>query len=444
MASSVRPGGFAPPVLGARLLPAAPHGRLVGGRGPQSPSAVPSTSQAELVSRASQSVAIVGGGIAGLASALALKKIGIPVVVLEKSEEMRTEGSALGLFGNAWRALDALGVGNQLRRDHMLLNGVQLKSSDGSELTSFSFDDCGQGRREFRGVYRTALVQALEGALDGGTVVYGIDVTGVQMSKRGLPQLIQQCGKPIPCRMVVGADGARSCIAQALGLKAPNFAGYIALRGVCRLDVESLPVRSGSIVQALGKGVRAGLYPLTAHDVYWFVCYNALEGEPRLSPEERKKMAMSLVRGWSGGWKELVEATDPVDISQNQVGDRWQFPGMPVGRGLVTLAGDALHPMTPNMGQGGCVALEDAVQLGRVLQNAGKFAIGTSELESQLREYEKERLNRVMPLTVESNIRGFLLQLDSELVCRTRNFIVSNFFSPKGFLKHTAYDCGDL
>lgn len=120
------------------------------------------------------------------------------------------------------------------------------------------------------------------------------------------------------------------------------------------------------------------------------------------------------------------------------------WPG-PVGRGGVTLAGDALHPMTPNLGQGGCAALEDAVELGGVLARLtadGRTLsrVGDAELAAALRGYEAARGRRCLPLSVRSWAFGFLLQLPAPPVTFARNLFVSTAFSPAHFLNHTDWE----
>lgn len=109
----------------------------------------------------------------------------------------------------------------------------------------------------------------------------------------------------------------------------------------------------------------------------------------------------------------------------------------------MTLVGDAFHPMTPNLGQGGCAALEDAVVLGRVLgaalRGGGGGAAG-SAAAAALRRYEAARARRALMLTVRSWVFGFLLQLSFPPVTLARDWFVSTLFPPGHFLDHTDWD----
>lgn len=124
------------------------------------------------------------------------------------------------------------------------------------------------------------------------------------------------------------------------------------------------------------------------------------------------------------------------------------------GRGCITLAGDAAHPMTPNLGQGGCTAIEDAVVLARQLApllqtSSSSSASRSSRLDAAavagaLREYEAERSSRCLPLTVRSYAFGAALQLPYAPVIAARDLFMENLFQPAHFLDHTEFDCGGL
>ena len=118
------------------------------------------------------------------------------------------------------------------------------------------------------------------------------------------------------------------------------------------------------------------------------------------------------------------------------ISDRWVAPWKLKSReGAITLAGDGLHPMTPNIGQGGCCALEDAVVLSQMVEDH------PGDLALAFRKYEEKRALRCFPLTIRAHVMGFLLQIDNPIVCAVRNAVVERIFSPKSLLDHTLYDC---
>ena len=123
---------------------------------------------------------------------------------------------------------------------------------------------------------------------------------------------------------------------------------------------------------------------------------------------------------------------------------RWTLGS--VGKGCVTVIGDALHPMTPNLGQGGCTAIEDGVILARQLGAVLNSSSGSSreQLETCLRGFEQERSRRCLAVTVRAYAFGAALQIPLEPVCMVRDFVLENRFSPAHFLDHTSFDCGTL
>jgi 2-polyprenyl-6-methoxyphenol hydroxylase-like FAD-dependent oxidoreductase len=104
-------------------------------------------------------------------------------------------------------------------------------------------------------------------------------------------------------------------------------------------------------MQILGQGVRAGMYPMSASEVYWFVAFDDDGSHATTTPDESKAHARSMVQGWQHGILACIDGTMSSKISRSRFYDRWPSPLGGLSRGNVTLAGDALHPMTPNLGQ---------------------------------------------------------------------------------------------
>ncbi|PNW71384.1 hypothetical protein CHLRE_16g652050v5 [Chlamydomonas reinhardtii] len=428
-------------------------------------------------------VLVAGAGIAGLAVAVALHKVGVPVRVYERGPGLRQEGAAIGLWSNAWRALEELGAAEALRPGHLLLNRVELCSAQGEVLRGFDFAECDVGPTglEFRGVRRAALLQALYDRLPPDVVCFDTGVEEV-LGEQGAAStggggggvtVRLADGRTVRGSCLVGADGVRSAVARHLQLPAANYGGYVALRGVAEFPspASSSPSSPSSpststpaggpglplntIRQIWGAGTRAGLYPLSPSSYYWYTCFNADEAAaeaPPATPEARQAVALAAVKGWAWSVEECIRRTPPEDITWSRISDRWTAGAF--GRGVVTLAGDAAHPMTPNLGQGGCVALEDAVVLGRSL---GQLAAAAGQrgqaaaappaagaVAAALRAYEAERSRRCLPLTVRSNLMGQALQIPLAPVVAVRNAFVKAAFQPGHFLDHTAYDCGRL
>ncbi|CAI5476077.1 unnamed protein product [Closterium sp. Yama58-4] len=426
--------------------------------------------QSDSAARESVDVLIAGAGVAGLATALALHRVGIDVAVVERAPALGQSGTALSLWGNALRALDALGVAALLRTDYVRLQGIDIAAADGTALRSFDFSDCNVGPdHEVRGVTRAHLLSCMAAQLPPGTIRFATTITHMPeltATATASPVTVTLSnGATIEAKALIGCDGNSSAVASWLGLPPTNYAGYRAARGVAELD----PSESADSAVAAGDGV--GMYPLTPTRVYWFTCYNAPPFPlPPRGSAAAKDEALSYVKGWQGGIERLIHATPATSIVVGTITDRWTMPP-PLGtwgRGAVTLAGDAAHPMTPNLGQGACTALEDAVVLARCIWEAsvadGEDRKGSGGVEGgedgasvrrrrvesekvcgALREYERLRGRRVAQLTVRSFGIGWLLQLPQEAVCFARDKVVlPHLFSPSHFLDHALFDCGKL
>ncbi|GMH09542.1 hypothetical protein Nepgr_011383 [Nepenthes gracilis] len=192
-----------------------------------------------------------------------------------------------------------------------------------------------------------------------------------------------------------------------------------------------------------GRGVRAGYVPVSTTKVYWFICYNRNSpGERVTDPSELKKQARDLVKSWPSDLLDLIDLSPDDTILRSPLEDRWLWPVIspPASRGGVVLAGDAWHPMTPNLGQGGCCALEDAIVLAKKLSAAIKS--GQGSIEEALESYGNERWFRLFPLTVRAYFVGALLQLDNPAVCFVRNnFVVPKLVQIRPLLEHTNFEC---
>lgn len=151
---------------------------------------------------------------------------------------------------------------------------------------------------------------------------------------------------------------------------------------------------------------------------------------------------MDLVRGWPSELTDVIQRTPDNAVIKTPLVDRWLWPGVspPASADNVVVVGDAWHPMTPNLGQGACCALEDSVVLAGKL--SGATSGGREVVDRALREYSQERWGRIFPLTVRANIVGSLLQWDNPIVCGFRNNVLIPKLVRLGpFLEHTNFEC---
>lgn len=397
---------------------------------------------------------IVGGGPAGMATALALQRTGwTNCLVLEKREETEVMqgGTALGLWTNAWKALDALGVGDRVRNSSGRVNRVELCRQDGDRvLTSFDLATCDGGPHEFGGVLRGRLVQCLTEDINKETIElkFGVECQSCVVDQGGTVTLETDDGHTYTTNLLVGADGVNSVIAKTYGTcknkdMDTRFVGQTAIRGIAEFSSqEDMP---WFIRQVLGSGVRAGVYPVSSNELYWYVCfYDDVYSDSVDIIDQARNVLIASQESWKKSvvW-DAIQHTPAGRVSRNRLSDRWDiaelFSGISPHPSPIALAGDALHPMTPNLGQGGCTALEDAVILAAYLKECIKDK--SIQPSYQIEKYAKERARRCIPLTVRANVMGLILQSEFSPVVFARDTFISRAFDPSHFLDHATFDC---
>jgi FAD-dependent urate hydroxylase len=354
---------------------------------------------------------VVGGGIGGLSAAIALRQVGVEVVVFEKAGELREIGAGVSLWANAMKALRKLGL-----YDTVLAVGKPLRPK--GELRSpngrvFYEMPAPAMEKRFGGatvvVHRADLQKALCAALGEDAIHPGAEVTGFEQDKGSVVARFAG-GREERCELLVGADGLHSAIrGQLLGDGPPLYAGYVAWRGVAELGDEPFP--GGGAFETWGRGERFGLVELGRRRVYWYATKNAPEVEENPGPG-RKAGLLARFGGWHEPIPSGLEATEESDIHYDGV--YYREPAERWGEGRVTLLGDAAHPMTPDLGQGACQAIEDAVVLARSLGERGDVA-------AACRLYEDRRKERTASVVRQSRRLGRIGQLESPLLCRLRD-----------------------
>ncbi|XP_022958654.1 monooxygenase 2 isoform X2 [Cucurbita moschata] len=318
-----------------------------------------------------------------------------------------------------------------------------VKSEEGKQLRSFTFKDEDESQ-EVRAVERRTLLETLASQLPAGTIQFSSKLEGIQRTDQDEVKLELVDGSQLMAKIVIGCDGIRSPIARWMGFSEPNYVGHCAFRGLAYYPNEQ--PHEPKVNYIYGKGLRAGYVPVSATKVYWFVCYNSSSPGPKITdPAVLKQQAKELVKNWPSELLNIMDTTPEDTLIRTPLVDRWLWPAVspPASSGRVVLVGDAWHPMTPNLGQGACCALEDAVVLARKLATALKSE--APSVEEALRSYGTERWPRVFPLTVRANVVGSALQWDNPVVCSVRNNVVIPKLVRLGpLLEHTNFECNAL
>lgn len=348
-----------------------------------------------------------------MTAAIAFRRAGIEVVVLERTTELREVGAGLLLGANAIKALDKICLGDEVRRIGAPTMVGEMRSWNGEVLVRLSADQVTElvGTESFA-VHRAELQAALLRELGEKHVRLGAGCAGFSQDQRNVKVFLDD-GSELNADLLIGADGIHSTVrSKLLGPEKPVYAGYTAWRGIVNYRRDLLPQGGG--FESWGRGARFGCARMGGGRMYWFATCNAPEGGDD-GPTGSRRTLLDMFSGWHEPVGELIEATSEEDIRRDDVYDR--EPAGRWGEGRVTLLGDAAHPMTPNLGQGACQAIEDAVELADALrEEAG--------VEVALRSYETRRTSRTADIVRLSRRMGRVGQLEHPLLCRLRNTAV--------------------
>ncbi|TDD19401.1 FAD-dependent monooxygenase [Nonomuraea diastatica] len=316
---------------------------------------------------------VVGGGIGGLAAALALHRIGWQATVLERAAELGEIGAGMSQAPNALRALAALGIEEQARAAGVPTHAsANMRTPDGRYLQQARTDD----PTALLAFHRADLHRVLLEAVPAGWIRTDAEVTAVRQDADGVT--VGFAGGELRANLVIAADGIRSTVRQQLWPDAPSprFLGRTAWLGIAELA--GLP---GSIT--LGPGGYFLIHPVGRGRAYW--AYVTTVEAPGIRYEREKAEVARRIGTWHQPIPSLIEATPEQAVIHIDIRDLDPLPTYV--RGRVALLGDAAHAMSPDRGQGAGQSLEDAVVLAAAL--AGEPAV-----EAALRRYDADRRPR--------------------------------------------------
>lgn len=355
-------------------------------------------------------VLIAGAGIGGLTLGCALRRAGIDCEIFEREAELRTVGAGILVQTGAMLALRSLGLDGAVSAAgrEVLTGFVTTETGAVLQRTSMRAVSEALGAPTVA-IHRARLQEALLRGLDGVPVRRGSAVQSYEQDAERVTAVLAD-GRREPGALLVGADGLRSAVRTRLAGETPlRYAGYTSWRGIA--DIDGV-VPEGEVKEMWGRGARFGYAAIAPGEVYWFAVVNAPEG----AQDERP---LDVVRERFGGFAApvpaLLAATKPERVLRTDIHDR-----LPLARwsdGRVTLLGDAAHPTTPNLGQGGCMAIEDAVVLAHELHAADSLA-------RALERYEERRLARTSGIVEASYRFGKVAQLESRAGIWGRNALL--------------------
>jgi 2-polyprenyl-6-methoxyphenol hydroxylase-like FAD-dependent oxidoreductase len=356
---------------------------------------------------------IVGGGIGGLTTAIALKRTGREVLVLERAPELWEIGAGISLWPNAVKALRGLGIGDEVEAAGAAAHDAAFRSWRGAQLGA-SITTRLQGRfgAPLVLVHRARLQAALRRALGPDGIRLGAECVALDQDELGVT--VRLAGGGVEDGAVaIGADGLRSR-ARTIVFDdgAPRYAGITAWRGVVPLEDTLRRRMSGG--ESFGQGSLFGVARLNGSQAYWWASARRRESDGQ-EPAAEKSSLLRAFAGWHAPIPELLEATPPEAIIRTCLYERPPLPRLSVGR--IALVGDAAHPMLPNLGQGACQAIEDAVCLADELA-------ATEDVVAALGRYSAHRGPRTAAVMNASRQMSQIAHLRNPFAAGLRNALL--------------------
>ncbi len=351
-------------------------------------------------------VIVAGGGIGGLAAALALVRQGFHVQVLEQAPEIGEIGAGIQLGPNAFHAFDALGVGDKARgravyTDYMVMHDALDEYQVGKIETGEAF------RQRFGNPYAVihrvdVHLSLLEGAQETGQVEFHTSTRIVAVEQDEAAKTvtaIDQNGKRWTGQALIGADGGKSVVRQQYVNDPPRVTGHVVYRAV--VDKKDFPQDLQWNAASLWAGPKCHLvhYPLRGGEQYnVVVTFHSRQQEEWGVTDGSKEEVESYFQGISPKARQLIEL--PKSWRRWATADREPIGNWVFGR--ATILGDAAHPTTQYMAQGACMAMEDAVTLGEALRVTNK------DWDQALQLYQKNRVTRTARIVLSGREMGRL------------------------------------
>lgn len=365
-------------------------------------------------------IAIIGGGIGGLAAAAGLHKIGIKAHVYEQASTFKPLGAGIGIGSNVMLDLHDLGVAEDILKKGMTLDEQRFLNDDFKVMNSIDFTMLKKrfGEENIT-IQRADLHKALFAAVDSTYFHFNKQVKQFKQTSEKVFLTFVDGSKEV-VDYVIAADGIDSIFRQTLIPKSiPRYAGYTCWRGITKNNNE-VPLHLSS--EAWSKHGRFGWASLYNGDVYWFACVNAKENDSYYRSLDKQGVANEFAH-YPSTVKKIIQETDDDYFLHHDIYDIKPLSTYIYDR--ICLLGDAAHATTPNMGQGAGQSIEDAYELMVALKN-------THTIVDAFRKYDRNRVKKANKVIKLSRQIGWAAQWENPFLIAFRNTVFP--FIPKSLL----------
>lgn len=359
-------------------------------------------------------VLVIGAGMGGLSAALALQQQGHRVTVMERVEEMRPVGAAISLWSNGVKVMHQLGLGTAIERLSGDMQRMRYLSHDGHLLSDFSlvplYEDVKQRACP---IARAALQQTLFDAVGAEHIELGQHCVDYTSDARGVTATFAD-GRKVEADLLVVADGTHSRLRNKIVGRAVErqYVGYVNWN--VRVPATDALAPLDSWDQYVGEGKRVSLMPMgtggNSEGQEEFYCFFdvPLPADTPNDPARYKEELREHFTGWARPVQALIEHVDPARMARVEIHDIEPLEILTDTR--VALLGDAAHGMAPDLGQGGCQAMEDAWVLAQVVQKALEDVPTPNEaLRQALDNYNTARVKRVGEIVARARQRAEMI-----------------------------------
>ncbi len=352
-------------------------------------------------------VAIIGAGIGGLTTALALQRYNIKCTVYESAADLQPIGAGIIMASNAMQVYKHLGIDNTIRKAGNRISAMKITSPDLSVLSNADLTSYEQKYQQHNvAIHRGVLQRILLDAVGKENIILGKRLTHINSTHAGY-RLGFEDGDEAFTDYLIGADGIRSKVRTLLFKKSYlRNSGQVCWRGICKFDTPQH--YHYELNEAWGKGKRFGFVRIDNENVYWYALANT-------GKAEKNSSLLQLFQDFNPIACQLIAATPAPAIFYAELYDlapiaRWHAE-------KVCLIGDAAHATTPNLGQGACQAIEDAYILGELFGKHG-------DLTAAFTEYPSVRTKKANHIVMTSRTIGKLAHLENILAIKLRNLIM--------------------
>jgi 2-polyprenyl-6-methoxyphenol hydroxylase-like FAD-dependent oxidoreductase len=353
-----------------------------------------------------KTIAIIGAGIGGVAAGVALHQAGFTVKIFEKSSQLREAGAGMSLWPNGTGVLKKLGLLDAVARHGQSGTQFLVRSQAGKTLMEIG---TAEAETPTVCVQRAHLLRVLADALPAESFFAGHELAEVRFAGDKVDLRFSN-REQLLCDGVAGADGIYSRMRGILAEPSkPAYRGYAIFRGIADVPEN---FQAGHNSESWGEGSRFGILAIGGNKVCWYATINL--AEPPVAADWPKERLQEIFRGWHAPIPELIATTDQESIMVNGACD--QQPARLWSKELATLIGDASHALTPNLGQGACMAMEDGLVLANCLS-------GQKDIAAGFRAYEAKRFPRVRNAVWRSRWLGAVGQWESRAVVTVRNAV---------------------